>query len=118
MGCCVCSTVIHRRVKSRAISVLDDGLNGDRAAGDNIFSLQVTFSEKAVGTARLQASAAFKGQLKRVTSAVTEIPVVAADPRATDDNKDGFSENQGDCDDTQAAVYPNAPEVCNDRDDN
>lgn len=105
--------------KSAVLGVMrDDGLNGDQAAGDNIFSLQVSFNEKAAGTVRLQASAAFKGQLKRVTSAVTEIPVVAADPRTTDDDKDGFSENLGDCDDTQAAVYPNAPEVCNNRDDN
>jgi hypothetical protein len=44
--------------------------------------------------------------------------VVTVDPRATDNDKDGFSENQGDCDDTNVAIYPNAPEVCNNRDDN
>mgnify|MGYP001583346782 CR=1 FL=1 len=30
----------------------------------------------------------------------------------------GFVENGNDCDDTDAAVYPSAPEVCNDVDDN
>ncbi|WP_242206561.1 MopE-related protein [Aestuariivivens insulae] len=29
-----------------------------------------------------------------------------------DDDGDGFTENEGDCDDTKAAIYPNAPELC------
>ena len=34
----------------------------------------------------------------------------------TDSDGDGFSELDGDCDDASAAVYPGAPEVCDDRD--
>ena len=29
-----------------------------------------------------------------------------------DDDNDGYSENQGDCDDTDSTVYPGATEVC------
>jgi hypothetical protein len=35
-----------------------------------------------------------------------------------DDDGDGFTENQGDCDDTNSAIYPNAEEVGNGLDDN
>ncbi|MDA3824196.1 MAG: putative metal-binding motif-containing protein [Bacteroidales bacterium] len=31
-----------------------------------------------------------------------------------DDDKDGFTENQGDCNDADALVYPGATEICND----
>lgn len=106
--------------KSTILGVMhDDGLNGDAVAGDNTFSLQVNFTEQAQGTIRLQASAAFKGVLKRTLSAVKEIAVV---PRGggsadTDDDKDGFSENQGDCNDADPTIKPGAPERCNGKDD-
>ena len=35
------------------------------------------------------------------------------DPNDVDDDNDGFTENQGDCDDTNAAVNPNATEILN-----
>jgi hypothetical protein len=35
----------------------------------------------------------------------------------TDDDGDGFTENQGDCDDGDAGVSPDAPEICNQADD-
>ena len=38
----------------------------------------------------------------------------AADPRDVDDDGDGVTENQGDCDDANAAVNPNAQEICGD----
>ena len=31
-----------------------------------------------------------------------------------DDDQDSFTENQGDCDDTEKAIYPGAPETCGD----
>lgn len=37
--------------------------------------------------------------------------------RTTDDDLDGYSNLDGDCDDEDAAVYPGAIEVCNDKDD-
>ena len=40
------------------------------------------------------------------------------DPLDVDDDGDGFTENEGDCDDTNAGVYPEAVEVENNLDDN
>ena len=36
------------------------------------------------------------------------------DPNTTDFDGDGFTENQGDCNDNDATVYPGAPEICDD----
>lgn len=46
-----------------------------------------------------------------------EIDASLTDPD-TDDDGDGYSENQGDCDDTNPAVHPTAEEVCDDGVDN
>jgi len=53
----------------------DDGTGGDAVAGDRIFALTVTFTETQTGRIRLQASAAFRGVLKRVVSAPLGIGV-------------------------------------------
>ncbi len=42
----------------------------------------------------------------------------ATDPNEMDDDGDGLSENEGDCDDTDPAVSPDATEYCNGIDDN
>ena len=42
----------------------------------------------------------------------------ATDPNDMDDDGDGLSENEGDCDDTDAAIGPDATEYCNGIDDN
>ncbi len=49
-----------------------------------------------------------------IQSLVKLVPVRAL----TDDDKDGFSEVQGDCNDQNAAIHPNAAEVCTDGVDN
>ncbi len=49
-----------------------------------------------------------------IQSLVKLVPVRAL----TDDDKDGFSEVQGDCNDQNAAIHPNAPEICTDGIDN
>jgi hypothetical protein len=36
----------------------------------------------------------------------------------SDDDGDGYTENQGDCDDTDPNVYPDAPEICDGKDSN
>lgn len=40
------------------------------------------------------------------------------DPNAEDDDGDALSENQGDCNDANAAIHPGATELCNSLDDN
>lgn len=40
------------------------------------------------------------------------IVVTVVDPRDIDDDGDGFTENGGDCDDTDGGVYPRAAEQC------
>jgi hypothetical protein len=40
--------------------------------------------------------------------------LTVGDPNDIDDDKDGYTENQGDCDDTDDTVYPGAEEVCGD----
>ena len=42
------------------------------------------------------------------------VPTAQVDPRTTDDDDDGYSENQGDCNDNDAAVNPGAADVCGD----
>jgi hypothetical protein len=61
----------------------DDGTNGDAAAGDQTYTLQVTFNEAAAGQIQLQVSAAFKGVLKRVLSNTIPITVSADTPTIT-----------------------------------
>ena len=45
------------------------------------------------------------------TVATVSIPV---DPNGSDDDGDGYTENQNDCNDKNAAVYPGADEICGD----
>ena len=55
--------------QSTIIGVMhDDGKNGDLVAGDGIYTFQVPFNEATAGQIQLQVSAAFQGQLKRITS--------------------------------------------------
>ncbi|MGD9274781.1 MAG: MopE-related protein, partial [Desulfobacterales bacterium] len=42
------------------------------------------------------------------------VPAASVDPQDIDNDGDGYAENQGDCDDNSASVYPGAAEVCSD----
>lgn len=53
----------------------DDGLNGDALAGDHIYTLLVLFNEPSAGQIQLEVSAAFRGQLRRAISKITQIAV-------------------------------------------
>ena len=55
----------------------DDGQYGDAVAGDQIYSLRVTFTEPISGQIRLQVSAPFRGVLRRVLSAPINIAVTS-----------------------------------------
>jgi ASPIC and UnbV/FG-GAP-like repeat/Putative metal-binding motif/PKD domain len=44
--------------------------------------------------------------------------VVTLTPEAIDDDQDGFTENQGDCNDIDSAINPNATELCDGIDNN
>src|SRR5688572_17179303 len=60
----------------------DDGTSGDTVAGDRIFTLTLTFNESQTGRIRLQASAAFRGVLRRVLSEALTIPIGVLVPPA------------------------------------
>ncbi|MGA1867818.1 MAG: MopE-related protein [bacterium] len=49
---------------------------------------------------------------------LTEIATVRLEKQAsaTDDDQDGYSEDQGDCDDNDPARFPNNPEICDGKD--
>ncbi|MDF2157820.1 HYR domain-containing protein [Algoriphagus sp. CAU 1675] len=51
-------------------------------------------------------------------SAFVTIILNSVDPGDIDSDNDGFTPNQGDCDDSDATVYPGAPEVCDGMDNN
>ncbi len=53
----------------------DDGLEGDRRAGDSIYTIRTTVNEAAAGQVSLQVSAAFRGVLARVRSYVLTVLV-------------------------------------------
>jgi hypothetical protein len=58
----------------------DDGMNGDQAAGDNIYSLRIPFTMSVAGSLQLSASAAFQGLLKRVSSSTSLLYAYATQP--------------------------------------
>ena len=54
----------------------DDGINGDELAGDNVYTIAITFNEATTTTITLQVSAAFKNRLQRVLSVQQVIAVI------------------------------------------
>jgi RHS repeat-associated protein len=62
----------------------DDGLNGDAAAGDGIYSYQFTVTPSSVGAIGYQVTAAFRGVLLRSQTSVFYVNVVPGAPSITD----------------------------------
>jgi hypothetical protein len=60
----------------------DDGTGGDAVAGDRIFTLTLAFNEPQTGRIRLQASAAFRGVLRRAVSEPLTVPIGVLVPPA------------------------------------
>lgn len=58
--------------------MFDDGTNGDRVAGDRIYTRQITLKETLVGSLLLKASVAYRGQMRRLVSAAQEIRVTSS----------------------------------------
>jgi hypothetical protein len=56
-------------------TLYDDGTHGDDAAGDNIFTGQVSINEPTPTFLYYRASAAYKGTLKRLLSDIIILPV-------------------------------------------
>ncbi|MBN2807980.1 MAG: DUF1566 domain-containing protein [Deltaproteobacteria bacterium] len=49
-----------------------------------------------------------------INSPHTVTVIQAGDPLATDNDGEGYSENQGDCNDANSSIYPGAVEICGD----
>ncbi|MFC3414448.1 HYR domain-containing protein [Algoriphagus hitonicola] len=49
-------------------------------------------------------------------TAIVTISINSVDVGDLDSDEDGFTPNQGDCDDSDATVYPGAPELCDGKD--
>jgi len=60
-------------------TMLDDGLNGDAALGDRIFTLRFIVNEAAPGELRYRVSAGFRGSLRRSMSEPFSIFIRGAD---------------------------------------
>ena len=72
----------------------DDGMSGDKIAGDRVFSIRVNFQESNPGYVRLRITAAFKKMLKRVQSDIIAIHVWKSLTVANPEN-DLWATNQG-----------------------
>ncbi len=91
-------------------------LDGD-IDGDGVNDLVVSAPEATLRSTHPWAAYSYGGLTSifygGARSASVHSPVT---PSLTDDaDGDGFTETDGDCDDTRAAVYPGATEVCEDR---
>ena len=87
-------------------------------AGRSYQWLEILRQERSAAATRAVGLVFFEtGELRLVTQNVLALaidgsrwPAIPADE--TDDDGDGTSECSGDCDDTNASVYPGAPQVC------
>ena len=83
--------------------------------GNGVFAYQYPLSASApLGTWEAKVSIVSgreKGSASKKFTVVKSTPV---DPNTVDDDGDGYSENQGDCNDANAAIHPGAAEVCGD----
>lgn len=96
----------------------DSGQNGDAIAGDGVYTIQLPVTQPVAGQMQFQASAAFRGQLKRVLSAIISVPVTSDVGLPADPGTAGTltlagidSDNDGVRDDIQryiALTYPNS----------
>lgn len=108
---------------SSVYQMYDDGTHGDMIAGDNIYTGQIPVNKTIPATFQLQASAAFRGLLKRSLSATIRITVTSDGtvPLPPDPGSAGKvtvagidADDDGVRDDVQryiALTYPTSPSI-------
>jgi len=105
------SAVVEIKNASRK-TVLKDNLTN---AGNGAFSYQYSLPANAVtGTWTAKVSIVNgreKGSASKTFSLTTS---TSPDPNSVDKDGDGFSVNQGDCNDANSSIYPGASEICGD----
>ena len=89
-----------------AVSVIPPA---DYVLSTNVVSAMATRTAAAVESTSSQIDVALVADDRTI-----DFGFMLYDPNNTDDDGDGFTENQGDCDDTDPTIHPNATEVCGD----
>jgi RHS repeat-associated protein len=92
-------------------------LNGTTILKQNDFNQNIYFLEEPVS---LLATNELEVRVNSIPSSYITITIVGNydDPGASDDDGDGYSENAGDCNDTDPSIYPGAAEICDGIDNN
>ena len=87
---------------------------GPILGGGESMSLLVSFEPRDLGDqhARVQVRST-----DTVTGPLTVDVTASGSPSIADEDDDGYSPADGDCDDSRAEVHPGAPEICDGRDD-
>ncbi|HBB40881.1 MAG TPA: hypothetical protein DC005_05495, partial [Proteobacteria bacterium] len=87
-------------------------VDGVEVSTANGFTLTPLAGETGTRFVRLTVSDNSPLSIDAVEQRLVTLTVAAPDPNDVDDDGDGFTENQGDCDDSNANRFPGNPELC------
>jgi len=87
-------------------------VDGVEVSTANGFTLTPLAGETGTRFVRLTVSDNSPLSIDAVEQRLVTLTVAAPDPNDVDDDGDGFTENQGDCDDANANRFPGNPELC------